>query len=98
MPATSALRTFAGNYVSEQASASWTLRLRGNSLVIGVRPGLTAAMVPLYRDAIDVPSQGWLITVRRDRSGLIVGLDVGETRMRTMPFMKVREPHKIQGR
>jgi CubicO group peptidase (beta-lactamase class C family) len=94
-PATRALQEFAGSYVSEEASASWLFRVKSDTLGVVVRPGVFEAMRPLYRDAFDVPSEGWLLTFRRNRAGTITGFDVGTTRMRTMPFTK-RSPAKTR--
>ena len=87
-PTAKSLASFAGTYASDEAAASWMLRVRADTLGVIVRPGVFEAMRPLYRDAFEVPSEGWLITFKRARDGAITGFDVGTTRMRTMPFAK----------
>ena len=88
-PPTGERGDFAGRFRSVDADAVWELRVVGDSLRVFRRSGQSDAMVPVYRDAFQVPSQGWLVTFRRDASNHVAGLEVRTTRMRAMPFLRI---------
>jgi CubicO group peptidase (beta-lactamase class C family) len=87
-PATAKLHEFVGTYASPDADATWALRVDRDTLRVTRRTGQTDDLVPAYRDAFRVPSQGWLVTFRRDTRGRVTGLDVRTTRMRAMRFIR----------
>ena len=87
-PSRAELMALAGRYDSDDAESSWRLFVRNDSLRVEVRRGVEYPLVPRYRDAFAVSDQGWLVTFRRDARGRVTGLDVGSSRMRTMPFAR----------
>ena len=88
MPTTSGLSDFAGEFRSDDADANWSLRIVGDSLRVLRRPGQSDALVAKYRDAFSVPTQGWLLTFRRNARGRVMGFEVRTTRMRAMGFVR----------
>ncbi len=89
-PRTPGLAVFAGVYSSADADASWTVRVVNDSLRVLRRTGQSDVMVAKYADAFTVPSQGWLVTFRRDTRGRVAGFEVRTTRMRAMGFARVQ--------
>jgi hypothetical protein len=83
------LTAFAGTYASTDADASWTIRVVNDSLRVLRRTGQSDVMTAKYADAFTVPSQGWLVTFRRDTRGRVTGFEVRTTRMRAMGFERV---------
>ncbi len=79
---------FVGRYESADAEASWRLFVGNDSLRVEVRRGVSFPLVARYRDAYSANDQGWLITFRRDARGRVSALDVGSSRLRTMPFVR----------
>lgn len=78
---------FTGKYGSEEAEARWTVVLDNKNLVIKMdRPGFTALMKPLYKDAFE--SEYGLVRFRRDAKNRITGLEVTTSRARRVPFTK----------
>lgn|GEM_PF-2742834 len=88
-PRVSEQRAIAGPYRSDEAGAWWTIALDGDSLVVRPRSGQREVMVPRDRDTFQVPSIGWLVTIRRDAAQRVVGLTVNSSRMSAMPFRRV---------
>ncbi len=97
-PNAKSLGELSGIYTSDEAAATWELHVRSDTLGVTIRPGTFEAMQPLYRDAFEVPAEGWLVTIRRGASGAIIGLDVGSSRVRTMPFVRQRGTAANHGR
>jgi hypothetical protein len=88
-PSASVLNGFAGRYRSDEVGATWELRVEGNVLVVLRGPGVRDVLAPRFRDAFSVPSQGWLLTFRRNAAAQVTAVDVGTDRMRRLTFTRV---------
>lgn len=83
------LAALAGEYHSVDVDLPWHLETDHDSLVVRRRDGQRDVLVPRYTDAFTAPSQGWLVTLRRDRAGRVTEFDVGLQRTRTVTFRRV---------
>ena len=82
------LTTIAGDWFSEEAGATFTIAVKDNKALIKQRPALNLELQPLYKDHFGV--QGYVLWFTRDRSGKIDRMHVGASRMRDMPFARVK--------
>ena len=87
-PTASELATLVGDWHSEEAQATFTFSVEGDRAFIVQRPTTKLPLRPLYRDHFS--TQGYVVWVTRDASGKVDKLHVGGSRMRDMPFVKVR--------
>ena len=87
-PKVADLAPFAGDWFSEEAGATFTLAVEGDKAFIKQRPATSLPMQPLYKDHFSV--QGFVVWFTHDSSGRIVVLHVGTSRMRDMPFARVK--------
>lgn len=87
-PNSAQLAALAGEYRSVDVDLPWHLAIDHDSLVVRRRDGQRDVLVPRYTDAFTAPSQGWLVTLRRDRAGRLTGFDVGLQRTRTVTFRR----------
>lgn len=75
-----------GTYVSDEAETIFTLTVNGESLVLRRRPDTQIRLVPTAtRDRFQAGSVG-TITVRRDASGRVIALSVGQDRVFDLRF------------
>ncbi|MGB7202424.1 MAG: serine hydrolase domain-containing protein [Pyrinomonadaceae bacterium] len=88
-PTAADLAAFAGEWYSEEASASFTFAVEGDKAFIKQRPSTKLPLQPLYKDTFG--TQGYVVWVTRDASGKIDKLHVGGSRMRDMLFERVRK-------
>ena len=96
--AAKALQRIQGRYASDEAAATSETRMRSDSPRASRSNRHRFAMIPAVSRCLRRPiRRDGSITFRRDRVGAIIGLDVGETRMRTMPFMKRAAPRDYSG-
>ena len=86
-PTATDLASFAGDWYSEEAQATFTFALEGDKAFIKQRPSTKLPLRPIYKDAFS--TQGFTIWFIRDASGRIASLHVGGSRMRDMPFTRV---------
>ena len=82
------LASFKGDWFSEEAGARFTLAVEGDKAFIKQRPATRLEMQPLYKDHFDV--EGYVVWFTRDKNGKVNGMHVGTSRMRDMPFLRVR--------
>ena len=82
------LASIKGEWFSEEAGATVTLAVEGDKAFLRQRPTTNLPLQPLYRDHFDV--QGFVVWFTRDSSGKVTGLHVGASRMRDMPFVKLK--------
>lgn len=87
-PTPSDLTSFKGDWFSEEAGASLTVAIEGDKTFIKQRPSTSLLMQPLYKDHFAV--QGYVLWFTRDSTGKVNGLHVGASRMRDMPFVRVK--------
>ncbi|MCA1575781.1 MAG: beta-lactamase family protein [Acidobacteria bacterium] len=87
-PAPADLTSFKGDWFSEEAGATITVAVEGDKAFIKQRPATSLPMQPLYTDHFIV--QGNTIWFTRDKNGKVDGMHVGASRMRDMPFVRVK--------
>jgi CubicO group peptidase (beta-lactamase class C family) len=82
------LASFKGDWFSEEAGATFTVAVDADKVFIKQRPATSLPMQPLYRDHF--AAQGFILWFTRDKDGKVTGLHVGASRMRDMPFVRVK--------
>jgi CubicO group peptidase (beta-lactamase class C family) len=87
-PTPEELASFKGDWYSEEAGATVTVAIDANKAVIKQRPSASLPMQPLYKDHF--LAQGSVVWFTRDENGKVNGLHAGASRMRDMPFVKVK--------
>ena len=87
-PTPAELASFKGDWFSEEAGATYTLAVDGDKAFIKQRPVTSLLMQPLYKDHFLV--QGSVVWFTRDKNGNVNGMHVGASRMRDMPFVRVK--------
>jgi CubicO group peptidase (beta-lactamase class C family) len=80
--------TFKGEWFSEEAGATVSFALEDGKAFLRQRPTMSLPMVPLYKDHFDV--QGYVVWFTRDKNGKINGMHAGSSRLRDMPFVRVK--------
>lgn len=88
-PTAPELTSFAGDWYSEEAQAGFTLSVEGDKAFFVQRPISRVQLRPIYKDHFAVPAG--VIWFTRDSSGKVDKLHVGASRMRDMPFERVRK-------
>jgi hypothetical protein len=74
-----------GRYRCDEADALVEILARNDGLVFQRRGRLQDRLVPRYRDAFTMDNQGWLLSLRRDTRGRVIGIELGGSRSRTVP-------------
>ena len=87
-PAPDDLAAIKGEWFSEEAGAAFTIAVEDGKAFIKQRPATKLPMQPLYKDHFGV--QGYVIWFTREQNGKINGMHVGASRMRDMPFVRVK--------
>jgi CubicO group peptidase (beta-lactamase class C family) len=87
-PTPQELASFKGDWFSEEAGATFTFAVEGEKAFIKQRPATSLAMQPIYKDHFTV--QGYVVWFTRDKNGKVNGMHVGASRMRDMPFVRVK--------
>src|SRR5256714_4648405 len=82
------LASFKGDWFSEEAGAIVTFAVDGDKAFIKQRLATSLAMQPLYKDHF--AAQGSVVWFTRDKNGRVNGMHVGASRMRDMPFVRVK--------
>ena len=82
------LASFKGDWFSEEAGATFTVAPEADKLFIKQRPVTSLQLQPLYKDHFS--AQGYILWFTRDKNGKVNGLHVGASRMRDMPFVRVK--------
>jgi CubicO group peptidase (beta-lactamase class C family) len=87
-PTPADLASFKGDWFSEEAGATFTVAVDADKLFMKQRPATTLALQPLYKDHFS--AQGFVVWFTRDKNGKVDRLHVGASRMRDMPFVRVK--------
>jgi len=87
-PTPEELASFKGDWFSEEAGATYSLVVDGDKAFLKQRPASSFLMQPLYKDHFDVG--GYVVWFTRDKNKKVNGLHVGASRMRDMPFVRVK--------
>ena len=87
-PTAADLASFKGDWFSEEAGARFTVAVEADKAFIKQRPATNLPMQPVYKDHFSV--QGYIVWFTRDRNGKVDGMHVGASRMRDMPFVRVK--------
>jgi CubicO group peptidase (beta-lactamase class C family) len=87
-PTPAELGQFSGEWYSEEAGATFTIMVEGDKIFLVQRPSLRLPLRPLYKDHLS--AQSYTLWATRDASGKVDKLHVGGSRMRDMPFVRVR--------
>jgi hypothetical protein len=82
------LASFKGDWFSEEAGATFTVAIDSDKLFIKQRPTTSLQMQPLYKDHFG--GQGYVVWFTRDKDGKVDRMHVGASRMRDMPFVRVK--------
>ena len=91
-PSPGELAQLAGEYASDEADATYTVKLEKDGLTMTLknRPDITLALTPIYQGAFY--NDGVLIRFRRDPNGQVYQLSVGVDRVRDLGFRLVSTP------
>ena len=87
-PTPADLASFKGDWFSEEAGATLTVAVEADKAFIKQRPATSLPMQPLYKDHFSV--QGYIVWFTRDKNGKVNGMHVGASRLRDMPFVRVK--------
>jgi len=82
------LASFKGDWFSAEAGAALTFAVEADKAFIKQRPATKLALQPLYKDHFSV--QGYVVWFTRDKNGKVNGMHVGASRLRDMPFVRVK--------
>jgi CubicO group peptidase (beta-lactamase class C family) len=82
------LASFQGDWFSAEAGATLTFAVEADKAFIKQRPATKLALQPLYKDHFS--AQGYLVWFTRDKNGKVNGMHVGASRLRDMPFVRVK--------
>jgi hypothetical protein len=88
-PAPADLAEFAGDWYSDEARATFTVAVEGDKPFIVQHPTLKLPLMPIYKDHFSSQG-GFVVWVTRDTSGKLDKLHVTASRMRDMPFVRVK--------
>ena len=87
-PTANDLASIKGEWFSEEAGATFTVAVEGDKAYIKQRPATSLLMQPIYKDHFS--AQGSVIWFSRDTNGKVDSMHVGASRMRDMPFVRVK--------
>ena len=87
-PTSADLASFKGIWFSEEAGATLTVAIEGDKAYIKQRPSTSLLMQPIYKDHFNVP--GYVVWFTREKNGNVDVMHVGMSRMRDMPFVRVK--------
>jgi len=87
-PAPADLAAIKGDWFSEEAGATFTVAIDGDKAFIKQRPATSLLMQPIYQDHFD--AEGFIVWFTRDKDGKVNTLHVGASRMRDMPFVRLK--------
>ena len=82
------LESITGGWFSEEAGATITVAVENGKAFIKQRPATSLQLQPLYKDHFSV--QGYVVWFTRNKNGKVDSLHVGTSRMRDMPFARVK--------
>jgi len=87
-PTPTDLASFKGDWFSEEAGATLTFAVEADKAFIKQRPATKLALQPLYKDHFSV--QGYVVWFTRDKNGKVNNMHVGASRLRDMPFVRLK--------
>jgi CubicO group peptidase (beta-lactamase class C family) len=87
-PTAAELDSFKGDWFCEEAGATYTVAIEADKAFIKQRPATSFPLQPLYNDHFDVA--GYVVWFTRDKNGKVNAMHVGASRMRDMPFVRVK--------
>ena len=87
-PTAADLASFTGDWYSDEAGVTAAFSVEGDKAFIVVKPTIKLPLRPVYKDAFSGP--GYIIWFTRDALGKIDKMHVGGSRMRDMPFIKIK--------
>ena len=87
-PTAEELASFKGDWFSDEAGATVTFAVDADKGFIKQRPATSLPLQPLYKDHFI--AQGNVVWFTRDKDGKVNGMHVGASRMRDMPFVRVK--------
>jgi CubicO group peptidase (beta-lactamase class C family) len=87
-PTPTDLTSFKGDWFSEESGATFTVAVDAGKAFIKQRPATSLLMQPLYKDHFAV--QAYVIWFTRDKNGKVNSMHVGTSRMRDMPFVRMK--------
>jgi CubicO group peptidase (beta-lactamase class C family) len=88
IPTPAELGSLKGDWFSGEAGATYSLAVDGDKAILKQRPAASFPMQPLYKDHFLV--SGYVFWFTRDKDGKVTGMHVGASRMRDMPFVRVK--------
>jgi len=83
------LATYAGEYRSDEAEATYTAAVVDGALVLRMRPDITFRLTPTYADAFTGPG-GTIVRFVRGTGGRVQAFTLGTDRVRELRFDRVR--------
>ena len=86
-PSVQELAPYVGEYESDEADATLTVRVQGDALELAQRPDSAYPLTPLYADAFE--GELGTIVFRRDRAGRATGFSVVQDRIWNLRFRRV---------
>jgi CubicO group peptidase (beta-lactamase class C family) len=87
-PTPADLASFKGDWFSEEAGATISFAVDGDKAFLKQRPATSLPVQPLYKDHFD--AQGYVVWFTRDKNGKVDAMHVGTSRMRDMPFTRMK--------
>ncbi len=87
-PTAADLAAFAGEWYSDEARAGVNFTVEGDKIFIVNHPTIKMQVRPLYKDHFGGP--GYVVWFSRDASGKVDKMHVTASRMRDMPFTRVK--------
>jgi CubicO group peptidase (beta-lactamase class C family) len=87
-PTREQLREFEGTYRSDEAGATFSVKLAGDTLTVSNRPGVWRSLGPQYKDGF-ARTAGSTIWFTRDSKGAVSALHVSEARMWDLEMRRV---------
>ncbi|HEX6186922.1 MAG TPA: serine hydrolase domain-containing protein [Pyrinomonadaceae bacterium] len=87
-PTPADLASFKGDWFSAEAGATLTFAVEADKVFIKQRPATKLALQPLYQDHFT--AQGFVVWFTRGKNGRVNGMHVGASRLRDMPFVRVK--------
>ena len=89
-PSEAELSSFTGIWYSEEADATFKFAVEDGKAFLVQRPSLRVPLTPLYRDHFNVDGMDGILWFTRDGKGVVEKLHVGRSRLRDMPFTRVK--------
>ncbi len=89
-PTAADLRSFAGEWYSDEADAKFKFEFDGEKAYFVQRPKTRLTLRPQYRDHFTLEGVGTIMWFTRDSKGRVTKLHIGTGRMRDLHFQRVK--------